>query len=417
MIDTIGTVEQCNLFLTNNTISENTSNAAVYIFNASGGSFTDLQAVLESNVITYNGANVLFDTPCTSFTLIATNNNISNSLGAGNPGLIIGPNGIDTATIFIANNQINQNAADGISLICTPCDQLTLTVTDNEISNNQGSGINQFTYPIITNETVTITNNKISGNLNIPDIDNAAGGISPLGFDNMTATITGNSLSNNATGYAFGSSTYIGAIDVGGSGTVNVIVSNNTLGNTNFAFDFRGGYATTSNIFEAFNNTFSNNPGFSGLILNLFPTGSSGTISTTIEGNTAVSNSIGLDIEINPTHLAYSFPTTISDNVAHNNLGMAVNLNVQNGSITASVDNNTLYNNTASPSFQAATSSGSLCLEMSGNSCDTGYSLNKSGGTFSLAPCNASAVNAGAFSFPGSPVTNVEFCPEANPCP
>ncbi|MGE5196229.1 MAG: inverse autotransporter beta domain-containing protein [Anaerolineae bacterium] len=416
MIDTIGTIGQCNLGLINNTISQNPTNAALYVFNASGGSFTNLQAVLEGNVITSNGTNVLFDTPCDSFTLMATHNNISNSLGAGNPGLIVGPESINTANILIANNQINQNAADGITIICTPCNELILTVADNVICNNQGSGINQFTYPIITNETVTLTNNTISSNLNIPDIDNGAGGISLLGFDNMMATITNNTFINNAIGFTNNSS-YIGAIDAVGSSTLNVDVSHNTFENTNLAFNMGGSYGTTSNSLGISNNTFSNNIGVNGIALDLSPTGSFGTLTATIENNISTSNSSGFAINVNPTNPAYSIPIIVSGNTIDNNTAFGIILTVENGTIIAAFDNNTLNNNIISPTFQAVTSSGSLCLEMHGNSSDTGYALNNNGGTFNLAPCNVTTVNAGMFSFPESPVINVQSCPGATHCP
>lgn len=415
MVDTAGTIGQCNLILTNNTISGNPTNAAVYVFNASGGSFTNLQAVLEGNVITSNGSNVLFDTPCTTFTLTATNNNISNSLGAGNPGVIVGPAGINTANLFFSRNNINQNATDGITIACTPCNSLTLTATDNVISNNQGSGISQFTYPsIITNETVTITNNTISGNLDIPDVGNAAGGISLLGFDNMTATITSNTLTNNAIGFS-NNSTYIAAIDAVGSSTLNVDVSHNTFENTNFALNIEGSYATASNSIVISNNTFADNTGHNGLSLELSPTGSSGTLTATIENNISSSNSIGIVMDVNPNS-TYSIPMTVSGNTIHNN-SLGFLLTVENGHIVTTFDNNTLSNNISSPAFQAQTTAGSLCLEMSGNNSDTGYSLSNNGGTFNFAPCNASAVNTGTFSFPGSPVTDVQSCPGASPCP
>ncbi len=410
-----GTVDQCNLFLANNTISDNMG-SAVYVFSSSSPFFTNFQVVLDGNVITNNVGGVILDTPCTGITLTATDNIITSVLGAGNSGLFIGSSAISTATLFIANNRINDNAGDGITIACTPCSQLTLTITDNEINDNQGSGIDQFTYPIIANETVTITNNTISGNQNIPNINNAAGGISLLGFNTLSFTITGNTVSNNASGYK-NSNTYIGAIDSTGSNTVEVIVSNNTFDNSNFAFDCEGSYASTANSFEASNNTFSHSMGQSGLVLTISPTGSSGAITTTIKDNIAANNHLtGIDILVNPSHLAYSIPLTVSSNTANNNSDLGIHLNIQNGDTTASFDNNTLFSNTTSPGFQAATSAGSLCLEMSGNNSDTGYSLNNSGGIFKLAPCNAGAVNTGAFSFPGAPVTHVTSCPGASPC-
>lgn len=179
----------CHLTLTNNTLSGNAGDALLF-FN---GGFNDLHATITGNEMISNGGGLIFASPCSSLTLVATDNTISkgNDHGISTVGI-----NINTANITLTNNHINDNAnfANGVVLNHSGTD-LNFIAKNNEISGNASSGIVFFSSGVIENAHATIENNVINNNQNA---SNFAGGIDLEQFTHLSATIANNTLTDNA---------------------------------------------------------------------------------------------------------------------------------------------------------------------------------------------------------------------------
>ena len=110
---------------------------------------------------------------------------------------------------------------------------------------------------------------------------------------------------------------------------------------------------------------------------------------------------------------------TVSGNTVTNTFGQGIQFSAsENANFTVAFDDNTSsYNEDAAFSFSTSDVA-TVCLEMSGNNFNPGYSISYySTGAFTFAPCDYETVNTGSFSFSGGPVTYIESCPDGAPCP
>jgi hypothetical protein len=119
--------------------------------------------------------------------------------------------------------------------------------------------------------------------------------------------------------------------------------------------------------------------------------------------------------------------TNMTTRIADNQILFCQNLGANGASgisldtyttLAATMTNNSLSGN-ADPGFAVGiftTGNPNVCMTLTGNTSNTGYSLTNPGsGVFHLSPCNAAAVNTGTITPSG--VTSVQSCPGASPCP
>ena len=111
----------------------------------------------------------------------------------------------------------------------------------------------------------------------------------------------------------------------------------------------------------------------------------------------------------------------IENNTINNNQNLGFNSSAgidleQFNNLSGTIKNNTLSNNTTSALYIGSTeASPSVCIEMTGNSSDTGYTLVNNAGTFNLAPCDVNTANTGVIT-PIGTITVVQSCPDAVSC-
>ncbi len=213
------TINNCSIVLNDNTVSGNLQNS--FYVHTTGG-FTTLNITASENTMSDNGGGALiFGSECSHFTFNATNNTLSN---LNNNGIgMVGGTSFQTANITINNNTISaiggsQSAID----IAQGSSTLNLTVKDNTINTCDGSGLVCYANSgEFTNMTATITGNVMSNCQNTGE-SNAASGISLDTYLNLTSTIANNTLSDNATpGVAVG-------VNTSGTPTVCLTLTNNS---------------------------------------------------------------------------------------------------------------------------------------------------------------------------------------------
>lgn len=191
----------CNLVLSDNTISGNTGSA---LYGFSGG-FNNFQVTAINNSVVGNGrGGFVFANAANSFSLTATDNTIS---GGGDNGIMTaGGVAMTTAHVTLTNNKItgNTNFANGVAFSHTGTN-LYFVATNNVISDNEASGILMYASSAIENVVASIKNNTISNNQNLPS--NTSGGIDLEQFTNLSADLDNNTLSNNVSSDVFIEST------------------------------------------------------------------------------------------------------------------------------------------------------------------------------------------------------------------
>jgi len=209
----------CNLVVSNNTISGNSGDALIGI----NGSFTNFQVTASANrVIGNGGGGYVFANACNTFTLTAINNTISDG---GDHGITTaGGLAMTTAHLTFANNHIARNAnfANGIALSHSGA-TLDLVVTNNVISDNDTSGIMLYSSDAIDNVVASFANNTITNNHNLGS--NASGGIDLEQFTVMCVDLHNNTLSNNAD-----SDVFIGSTESAPSACVEMSGNNSSTG-------------------------------------------------------------------------------------------------------------------------------------------------------------------------------------------
>ncbi len=179
-----------NLTITDNIISEN-AGSALYI---NTDSFNDLNATINDNQINNNGkAGMVFAASTNSFTLIGSENTITNS---GDNGISIIGATMTTVAINLSNNLISgsTNAGNGI-VLSNQGNNLLFSAINNVISDNEGSGILLYSSTVIENVVLNIENNNIINNQNIGS--NTTGGIDFEQFTNLSGNVMNNVFTNN----------------------------------------------------------------------------------------------------------------------------------------------------------------------------------------------------------------------------
>ncbi len=254
-----GQVGVCTLVMQNN-VYENNDCSAVHIADLNApqdGSFSSFHASFFANKFTGNAQGITFAANADTCTMSIKNNDLSDNL-AGSLLVLNGVAGtqlINTATLVIDSNQMNQGGSSGDAItIQAAGDTLSVTLTNNSISNNRGSAFVSFFNQPGPNATLVITNNTIADNLN--SLSNASGGISFDGFSAVTALIDKNTFSNNAQGNSIG---FYGSSFVTPPDTSTVRFTNNQLTGDTFDFESYANSPATSCL-TIFGNTSTINP-------------------------------------------------------------------------------------------------------------------------------------------------------------
>lgn len=135
-----------------------------------------------------------------------------------------------------------------------------------------------------------------------------------------------------------------------------------------------------------------------------------------------LSNNDGSGLTVYPGIPITNMNINVANNIINNNQNTG-GANISSGidiheyvNLSGTIANNTLSNN-ADPSVYISTTdaSPSVCLTMTGNSNDTGYTVDSGTGTFNLAPCNVDDINTGVITKMGT-ITVVHSCPDGVPC-
>lgn len=221
------------------------------------GTFSSFQGTINGNIFTGNTQGINFATNADLFSMTIQNNNLSNNRNGSiyiSNGLM-GAQVINKGSIVIDSNFINEGGVGGDAITISPAgNSLSIAITNNSISNNLGTGyVSYFNLPG-PNLVLTISDNVITNNQNM--FTNISSGISCDRFSSITATIEGNTLSNN-TGASYSNSI--------GSGTnfpatSTVIFAHNQLSeNETFDFEFDGSSPNTGCL-TITGNTSTSNP-------------------------------------------------------------------------------------------------------------------------------------------------------------
>jgi trimeric autotransporter adhesin len=358
-------------------LSNNLSLNGYYGLQLQGGS-SDLTVLLKNNTLSQNDYHGFYYTNLGPGTL---NMDIIGNTFVGNcdPGIEIHtPGSGGTLNVNLANNIMTGNCGYAIAFT-GPAAAINFVATDNTMLGNfQGILINAQGADI----TASISNNTINDNLSygISIINTAI-----AGNNVFNVNISGNTIDSNE-GYSFVSppkGVGIG-IEIAGSSTqtANISISSNQI-----LYNQIDGIQITA------------------------PSGSLA-INVDVDSNTvAYNHQNGLNIMVSGTPVLTS---SITNNTANNNALSGINLTSQGTSTVYAADNFLSYNfpfqtPPANSGFQVSTSAGSMCLELTGNTSDTGYQLTNGGVTFNLAPLNVNAVNSGPITTTG--VTPTTGCP------
>jgi len=377
----ISFANQATVNLTDNVINEN-----------EGGS-----------VMTFNG----------SATLLVSGNTIANTISVSDPPLVIVA-GSSPLTATITNNTINNNTCSAIRCALNNTDSAQLTISGNTITNNaigalgfdEGSAI--VIDPSLSaagNCILNITDNTFSGNggYSLYCVNNGV-------FNDFQVNATGNTLTGNGKG---------GLVFANGCNSLTLTATDNIISNGG-----DHGISTDGDIIiDTVNMTISNNQitgntdSANGIAL-----GHSGTTLNFIAINNDLSSNASSGILMYPSYEIENVTATIANNTISNNQNLGSNASggvdlEQFINLAGTLTNNTLSNNASSDLFiGSAETSPSVCLTMSGNSSNMGYTLSSGTGTFNLAPCNVDMVNSGIIT-PIGTITAVQSCPGATPCP
>jgi hypothetical protein len=312
--------------------------------------------------------------------------------------------------VTVESNLIRGNTGVGIVLSSSvDATILNFVARDNRfIDNSSGPGIEiDGSVARLLNMNVLIENNLITGN--------GLGGVLLFSFGNLNASIDANRITDNGAAGIEMACTPSAASAFQISITDNTITGSSGTPNDGIRMTVLGA-STQSSSFTASNNIILNNLS-NGILISETSTGA-GTLAINIENNTFSLNQVnGLNILDNLGSAAINLPMTITGNIADYNNLSGINIEI-NGSGVASAHadanslsfNNPLLSAPGSSGFKATTTSGSLCLELSGNYSDTGYLITQTAGTLNLAPTDVQAVNRGTVTTSGG-VSSVSTCP------
>lgn len=399
-------------------------------------STTSYMALTMHDCTIQNNANNIIDATFSGRADVSIMNN--NIAGNGNGGVI---NFSGPSTLLVSGNIFNNNTSINIAPLFIMAGESSLSATINKnIIRDNVCGAVRFTLNN-TNSAITLNNNTIDRN--------GIGSIGPSFGSALTIDLNSTMLGNcrlNLTGNIFSGNSASSLYCTNGSyNDFQVHASGNTLtGNGGSGFVFASG----SNTFglNATKNIIANG-GDHGIttVGNITIDTANMTISNNqITGNTGFANGIALshvgsvlnlivannDISNNDTSgiLMFSSPgvidkvlVNIANNTINNNQNLGSNASAgidleQFTNLSGSITNNTLLNNVGTGMFIG---SGellpSVCLGMTGNNSNTGYTLSSGTGNFNLAPCDAATVNTGLITSIGT-ITPVQSCPDAVPC-
>lgn len=335
----------------------------------------------------FKGQTSVSETP---ITVVANNNSFSarienNLFDSNTTGSVrFGLNNTVNADITLLNNTMTNNGTGfqsslGSSVVLLSTGTIghcAVALDNNVFAGNTSNSLYAHTSGQMTNFELTATKNTMSDN-------GGSALVLATPVDNLTLLATENAITgvnDNGIAVIASGSTSMGDITINNNSITNVgNASNGVAVNQDF---------TTLNL-TLLNNTINNCEGTG--ILSYAPTGID-SLTLNVSGNT-ISNcqnlssnaAAGLDIE------------------QYNNL-------------SGSIMNNTMLNNPGLGVFIGSMlTSPSACLEMEGNTNNTGYLLTSGSGVLNLAPCDVETVNSGAFTLIGT--TSVQSCPAATPCP
>lgn len=187
-----GTSTNCSIALSENTFSNNTSNA---LYMHTSGTFTTLGVTATDNTMSDNGGSgLVLATPSGTLTLVATGNTIvrcdDNAIG------VISSGTTTTGTVTISNNTITDigNTSNGIA-INQNFSTLDLTVSDNEIRRCEGTGVISYAPAGISTLELQVSGNTITDCEN--QSSNASSGLDMEQFTNFSGSVTNNTFSAN----------------------------------------------------------------------------------------------------------------------------------------------------------------------------------------------------------------------------
>lgn len=188
-----GTIDNCAIELRGNTFSQNASNA---LYLHTSGAFRNLEVVATANTMSRNGGSgLVLATPVDALKLLVTDNKITECNDNGIA--VIGSGKTSTGEIAINNNLITDigNGSNGIA-INQDFASLNLTILDNEINRCEGTGIVSYAPTGIDSLTLNVSDNAISNCQNLSS--NAASGLDIEQYTSLDASVTNNTLTDNA---------------------------------------------------------------------------------------------------------------------------------------------------------------------------------------------------------------------------
>lgn len=399
-ISSDASLTQCAM---NNCVMTNTTVFTVDATFAHEAVFEYKNNLMQDNV---NGSSINFDGPAS---LLVSGNIFTGTTSVSSRPLSIAAGPISLIA-DIENNTISDNVCGGILFVLNDTSSAQLSVLNNRIvDNGTGSagplGATLFLNPNGTNSgncNLNLTNNIFASNAGSSLYCNQGS------YNDFQVNATSNSITNNGGGgFVFASDCNSFALNatkniitngldhgISTTGIINQadmrISQNQITGNTNLANGIALSHEGSNLNFIVTDNNLSSNDS-SGIIMY----------------SSNIIEQVAIDIENN--------------NVANNqnlnsNAAGGVDLE-QYTNLSGTFNNNTMSNNVGAGLYVASTDpSPSVCLSMSGNTSDTGYTLLNNSGTFNLAPCDVDTVNSGAITEIGI-ITAVQSCPNGLPCP
>ncbi|MBP9841862.1 MAG: right-handed parallel beta-helix repeat-containing protein [Simkaniaceae bacterium] len=200
VIEASGTVSHCSIVLQDNLFSNNKLDAnhgATSFYTHTSGQFTTFEMTASGNTMSNNvGAGITLATPVNTLRFVARNNVITGNKDNGIAMLAAGLT--STGNITIGNNTITDigGGANGIA-VSQDFSNLNLNILNNEIRRCSGTGVLTYSSTGIQSFTLNLSENLITNCQNI--YSNAAAGVSIEQYTNLIASITNNTLSDNAT--------------------------------------------------------------------------------------------------------------------------------------------------------------------------------------------------------------------------
>lgn len=365
-------------------------------------------SLVSSTIEGINGISFNFSGPST---VSVTSNTFANSSSISEPPLVVTA-GTSPLTAVVQNNTMSNNTCSSIRFNLNNTDSAQLTVAGNTITNNGTGSEGPFGAPLCINP-----NNTVSGNCSLTVINNTFSNnvgscvyCANGSFNDFQVNASGNTLTNNGgAGFVFANA----------CNTFGLTATNNTIasgGDNGFA---TAGVAITTATMTLSNNQITGNTNSaSGINLN-----HEGTNLNLIVTNNNISNNDTSGIIMYSSNVIENVTMNIENNSMNNNQNLGSNaaggIDIeQYANLSGTIANNTLSDNVSGDFYTASTAvvSPSICLTMSGNTSNMGYTIVNNGtGAYNLAPCDYAMVNTGSFNLGGT-ITPVQSCPGAAPC-